>query len=314
MDIYKVSNQGNLDVINKISFKNEKEIQSLIEKNLETLFNLKFVETEFVCKQFRFDTLCWDRENKSFIIIEYKNTKSQGVIDQGYSYLSVMLNNKSDFVLTFNENMKENIKRDDVDWSQSRVIFISSKFNDYQKNSVNFKDVPFELWEIEKFSNETIGIQQILSNSNESFKNLGNKNNSIVNKVSNEVVKYDEESIINRYDKNFFEIYEKLRKELLELTDVSIKVKKEYVSFLKNKKNFLYIKPRKKYLDLEIKYRVDGLGKVKSKKTSFKFNDPDRKFTFYSTDFEEQYKHKFNEKSDIGYVMFCIKQKYESIK
>ena len=87
MDIYKVSNQGNLDVINKISFKNEKEIQSLIEKNLETLFNLKFVETEFVCKQFRFDTLCWDRENKSFIIIEYKNTKSQGVIDQGYSFV-----------------------------------------------------------------------------------------------------------------------------------------------------------------------------------------------------------------------------------
>ena len=174
MDVYKISNQNKLEVVNNTSFETEKEIQNLIENNLEILFNLTFVKTEVVCEQFRFDTLCWDDENKSFIIIEYKNTKSFSVIDQGYSYLSVMLNNKSDFVLEYNENMKENIKREDVDWTQSRVIFISSKFNEYQKNSVNFKDVPFELWEIQKFSNGTVGLHQIVSNSKESIKNLEN--------------------------------------------------------------------------------------------------------------------------------------------
>ena len=66
MDVYKVSNQNKLDVINNTSFKTEKEIQNLVENNLDTLFNLTFVKTEVVCEQFRFDTLCWDEENKSF--------------------------------------------------------------------------------------------------------------------------------------------------------------------------------------------------------------------------------------------------------
>ena len=33
-----------------------------------------------------------------------KNSKSSSVIDQGYSYLSTMLNNKSDFILEYIEN------------------------------------------------------------------------------------------------------------------------------------------------------------------------------------------------------------------
>ena len=72
MDVYKISNQNKLEVVNNTSFETEKEIQNLIENNLEILFNLTFVKTEVVCEQFRFDTLCWDDENKSFIIIEYK--------------------------------------------------------------------------------------------------------------------------------------------------------------------------------------------------------------------------------------------------
>jgi hypothetical protein len=314
MDVYKISNQNKLEVVNNTSFETEKEIQNLIENNLEILFNLTFVKTEVVCEQFRFDTLCWDDENKSFIIIEYKNTKSFSVIDQGYSYLSVMLNNKSDFVLEYNENMKENIKREDVDWTQSRVIFISSKFNEYQKNSVNFKDVPFELWEIQKFSNGTVGLHQIVSNSKESIKNLENTKNSIVKKVSNEIIKYDEESIITKYNKSFLNVYDQLKKELLELNDISIKVTKGYVSFLKNKKGFIYINPRKDHLELDFIYRIDFQGNVKTKKSLFKFNDPDKQFTFHSNNYKEQYKHKLTKKSDISYVVFCLKQKYESMK
>lgn len=314
MDVYKVSNKNKLESVNSVSFQNEKEIQSLIEKNLEFLFDLTFIKSEVVCEQFRFDTLCWDNENSSFIIIEYKNTKSFSVIDQGYSYLSVMLNNKSDFVLEYNENMDKNIKREDVDWTQSRVIFISSKFNEYQKNSVNFKDVPFELWEIEKFSNQTIGLQQIVSSSKESIKSLENKSNSIVKIVSDEIIKYDEETIITKYDNNSLNIYEKLKRELLELNDISIKVTKNYVCFVKNKKGFLYVNPRKDYLELDFIYRIDFQGNVESKKIPFKFNDPDKKFSFHSNKYKETFKHKLNNKSDISYLMFCLKQKYQSMK
>ena len=50
-----------------------------------------------------------------------------------------MLNNKSDFILEYNERLNQSLRRDDVDWSASRVIFVSLSFNAYQKNSVTFE-------------------------------------------------------------------------------------------------------------------------------------------------------------------------------
>ena len=47
--------------------------------------------------------------------------------------MSVMLNNKSDFILEYNERKNKSLKRDEVDWSQSRIIFISPSFNTYKK-------------------------------------------------------------------------------------------------------------------------------------------------------------------------------------
>ena len=186
MDLYKIKN-GSLEEINNESFNLEKDIQSLVENNLETLFNLEFVSTEFTIGEFRLDTLCYDNDTNSFVIIEYKKGSSYSVIDQGYSYMSVMLNNKSDFILEYNERKDTTLKRDKIDWSQSKIIFISQSFNTYQKNSVNFKDVPFELWEIKKFSNNTISLNQYKSSSKESIKNIEGGEDTIIKGVNKEV-------------------------------------------------------------------------------------------------------------------------------
>ena len=71
-----------------------------------------------------------------------------------------MLNNKSDFILEYIESMNKSLKKENIDWSQSNVIFVSKSFTEYQRKSVNFKDVPFELWEIQKFSNKTLSLSQ----------------------------------------------------------------------------------------------------------------------------------------------------------
>ena len=152
MNLY-ISENNKLKQIDKDTFDLEKDIQSLVETNLETIFNLEFVSSEFIINEFRIDTLAYDNENNCFVIIEYKKGSSYSVIDQGYSYMSVMLNNKSDFILEYIEKTGKSLKKGEVDFSQSRIIFISQSFNSYQKNSVNFKDVPFELWEIKKYSN-----------------------------------------------------------------------------------------------------------------------------------------------------------------
>ena len=128
MDLYKIK-KDNLEPIERDPFKLEKEIQSVVESNVETLFGLEFVKTEFSIGNFRLDSICFDNDTNSFVIIEYKKGSSYSVIDQGYSYLSLMLNNKSDFILEYNETTDKTLKRGDVDWSQSRIIFVSPSFN-----------------------------------------------------------------------------------------------------------------------------------------------------------------------------------------
>ncbi len=135
MTLYNLRNQK-LQIIKEESFKLEKEIQAITEKNLEYIFKLKFIKSEFPLNNLRIDTLAFDNDSKSFVIIEYKRDKNFSVIDQGYAYLSLMLNNKADFILEYNENTNTHLKRDDVDWSQSRVMFISPTFSKYQQQAI----------------------------------------------------------------------------------------------------------------------------------------------------------------------------------
>ena len=65
-------------------------------------------------------------------------------IDQGYAYLSLLLNNKAEFILKYNETKEKEyfLKKDNVDWSQSRVIFIAPQFTTYQRKAIElFKDI-----------------------------------------------------------------------------------------------------------------------------------------------------------------------------
>ena len=96
MALFKIENK--LEYIKEKPFKLEKEIQDLTEHNLNTILGLDFVKSEFALNNFRIDTLAFDKEANAFVIIEYKRDKNFSVIDQGYAYLSLMLNNKADFI------------------------------------------------------------------------------------------------------------------------------------------------------------------------------------------------------------------------
>ena len=221
MDLYNLKNKK-LTQIDTKPFNLEKDIQKIVEENTQELFNVQYVKSEFSLGDFRIDTLCFDEENNSFVIIEYKKGKSYSVIDQGYSYLSLMLNNKSDFILEYNENKKNNLKRGDVDWGSSKVIFISPSFNTYQKNSVNFQDVPFELWEIKKYSNNMISLNQHQSSSKESIQNLEGKKNSIIKDVGKEVRVVSEDELFVGKDEGIHDLFQQMKEKILDWENVRI--------------------------------------------------------------------------------------------
>ena len=190
MELYNLNN-NNLEEVNLIPFKLEKDIQALVEKNTESIFELEFIESEFRVEKYRIDTLCFDIENNSFVIVEYKKGSNYSVVDQGMTYLQLMLNNKADFLLRLSQHKGEVLEMKDVDWSQSKIIFVAESFNSYQKDSVNFDNLPFELWEIKRFSNNTIVFNKHKSNSSESIGSLTDtKKNSALNEINKEVKVY----------------------------------------------------------------------------------------------------------------------------
>lgn len=230
MPLYKIDQE--LSHIKEIPFKFEKEIQQLTERNITTLLKLEFIRSEFSLNNFRIDTLAYNRESKSFVIVEYKRDKTFSVIDQGYAYLSLMLNNKADFILEFNETTNESLKRTDVDWTQSKVIFVSPTFTSYQREAINFKDLPIELWEVKKFENNSISFEQIKqASAKESIKTIS-KTNDTVEAVSKEIKVFTEQDHLQKVDFETREMYEQVKERLLAMDDnVTVQPKKQVIGF-----------------------------------------------------------------------------------
>lgn len=182
-----------LSLIKEKRFSLEKDIQNIVEENLTEIFGLEFVASERIIGGLRIDTLAYDSDAKTFVIIEYKRDTSFSVVDQGFSYLSLLLNNKADFVLEYNEVKNLSLRRDDIDWSQSRIIFISPNFTVHQVNAINFKNIPFELWEIKQFENGTVSFSEI-KRSDATEKMPGIETKPETQKIAKEVVEYSEES------------------------------------------------------------------------------------------------------------------------
>lgn len=239
MKLYSTSS-NTLSHVKPAPFSTEREMQELCESNLDALFGLQLVKSEFRFQSFRFDTLCFDEEAKAFVIIEYKKGKSFSVIDQGFSYLSAMLDNKAEFVLEYNEILAKKLKRSDVDWTQSRILFVSPEFSDFQRNAVNFKNVPFELWECSRFANDIVAFSQVKTTSQADINEVGGAKmaESSVRKVSKEVKRYTEEDYLNGGKRPAWvlELYQELKERILNLGEgVEMKVKKVTIGFKQNK-------------------------------------------------------------------------------
>ena len=232
MSLFQIENNGRLSAVKETPLKLEKDIQKLTEQNLALVFGLEFVCSEFILGNFRIDSLAFDKESSAFVIIEYKRDKNYSVVDQGYTYLSLLLNNKADFILEYNEKMKNTLKKDQVDWSQSRVMFVSPQFTVYQHQAINFRDLPIELWEVKKYHNGTVLFDQIkASGAKESIKTISGKGQEL-DEVTKEIKVYTEEEHYKKASDEIKELYENVKDAILSLGALEVKPKKYYIAFV----------------------------------------------------------------------------------
>lgn len=299
MTLY-MSKDGNLKEVSEKPFKLERDIQVLFEQNLNVVMSLILVCSEFTIKNRRIDTLAYDEATNAFIVIEYKRDKNISVIDQGFTYLGLMLENKADFIVEYNEQLKRNLKRDEVDWSQTRVVFVSPSFTDNQIQATNFKDIAIELWEVKQYDNGTVAITQIKkSKSAESIKPLAQQNKEF-KQVIDEIKVYTEEQHIESTTEEIAELYEKFKNGILNLADdIEIRPQKMYVAFKKDNSNIACIELQKKRLKIFVGAKIGKLHDSKGIAI-----DVSNIGHFGTGDYEI---HAAND-DDLEYIMSLIKQ------
>lgn len=302
MPLYNINN-SKLEPIKKVEFKYERELQKLTEDNLEELFGLKFVASEFQLDNLRIDTLAFNEETKSFVIIEYKKGRSYSVIDQGYSYLGLLLNNKAEFVLKYNQKFNKNYGKEDIDFSQTVVMFIAPSYTTYQLKSVEFNDLAFELWKVTKFSNATVLYDQInVSENKASIKEVtSSQTNSEKARVNSEIKKYTIEDVFEKREHMldfYYEVKEKIENEF---DDVTIKATKLYLVFKVNNKIFVSLKP----LSNRIRFWINiEIGKLND------FENKTRDVSKIGHHGVGNYQIDIEPNEDLYYLMSLIKQSY----
>ncbi len=299
MKLYTLKDSQSLNDLKEIPFKLERDIQNIFENNLKELMGLQLVKSEFSIKNKRIDTLAFDKQSQAFIIIEYKRDKNYSVVDQGLTYLNIMLQNRAEFILTYNETLNETLHSKDIDWTQSRVAFVSPSFTENQISASDFKDLGIELWEVKQFENNILSVNSIKkSNAAQSIKPLL-ENNESFKEVKENIKVYTEEDHYKNGSVTTIELYEKFKSSILNLADnIEILPQKFYIAFKKGS-NITDIEMQKKALKIFINAKFGSI------------NDPKNIAKDVSNIGHRgngEYQIQIENDNDLEYIMSLIKQ------
>lgn len=253
MSLYRMG-AGGLTELQEHPFKLERDLQRLFENNLTVLTGLEFVSTEFFIQNQRLDTLAFDHDTNSFVIIEYKRSSNASVLDQGVSYLNTLLKYKADFILEYHDSTGKILSKSQIDWSQTKVVFVAPTFTDFQKQAVDFQDLNIELWEVKRFEGDVLSVNGIKKSKNApSIKTTITSEQSELSLLTKELKTYTEEGHLLGKSDDLLELYEVVKQAIYQLVpEVELVPKKLYVAFKYAKRNIVDIELQQKQLKLFI--------------------------------------------------------------
>lgn len=234
-------NEDSIQELHGQSLSLEKSLQNLIEKHLEAFLGVRFLATEYSTGKRhggRIDTLGID-ENNSPVIIEYKRSMNENVINQGLYYLDWLLDHKAEFELMTIRQYGSEVA-DNIDWSSPRLLCIAGSFTKYDEHAVQQINRNIELYQYKHFEegflmldlvNASIAQTTPISETKVQTRSVVSTTNNV--KQPKTVTDYLEQANEELTDR-----YENLKAFMLALgDDVQEKVLKYYIAF-KRIKNF----------------------------------------------------------------------------
>lgn len=140
----------------------EKPLQNLIEINLEALLGVRFLATEYSTGKThagRIDTLGID-ENDCPIILEYKRSTGENVINQGLFYLDWLMDHQAEFKLLVLERYGKE-SADAIDWTSPRLICVAADFTKYDGHAVQQMNRNIELIRYRRFGADLLLLELV---------------------------------------------------------------------------------------------------------------------------------------------------------
>lgn len=138
----------------------EKPLQTLIEANLEPLLGIRFLASEYSTGKThggRIDSLGLD-ENNCPVILEYKRSVGENVINQGLFYLDWLMDHQAEFKLLVMDKLGK-AASDAIDWSAPRLVCIAADFTKYDGHAVQQINRNIELIRYRRFGEELLLLE-----------------------------------------------------------------------------------------------------------------------------------------------------------
>ena len=152
--------QKNIVELASFEAKLEKTLQKLFEDNLEELLGVRFIQSEYrTSNGGRIDTIGID-ENNCPVIIEYKKSSNENIINQGLFYLDWLLDHKADFEVIVHKS-EHKVHLDEVEWSAPRLICVASDFSKYDQYAVNQINRNIDLLRYKFFDGDFLLLEQL---------------------------------------------------------------------------------------------------------------------------------------------------------
>lgn len=241
-------NNGKADELQGNASDLEKPLQTLIENNLESLLGIRFLATEYSTGKThagRIDSLGID-ENSSPVIIEYKRSTGENVINQGLFYLDWLMDHQAEFELLVMKNYGQQAS-DLIDWTQPRLVCIAADFTKYDGHAVQQMNRNIELIRYRQFGKELLLLELVNATSAKSQKST----NKFIKKDFSTIKISGDKTYIDRLEAitpAMSELLSSIEEYLISLGDDVIKKElKHYVAF-KRIKNFASIELQKNKL------------------------------------------------------------------
>lgn len=141
----------------------EKELQNIIEENMNTFFGVTFLASEYsTTNGGRMDSIGID-ENNCPVIFEYKRSVKDNVINQGLFYLDWLLDHKDSFKILVIEKLGSKFAQK-IDWTMPRVVCVAGDFTKYDESAIKQMNRNISLIRYKKFGDNLLMFEQINEN------------------------------------------------------------------------------------------------------------------------------------------------------